>query len=262
MYALRPCLSDAGDSFCFLIMIYEKRIYRQDMKASDLDYFQVTELETDLYIGVDHQVTITDLKKLIIAEVKNQRKNILDHEKNNPGFIYSLIPIRDNKKNTPIVKDMIMAALQTGIGPMGAVAGAMVKQVGKLISSYSQEIIIENGGDIFIHSMKTRRISLYTRNNYFKNLGLKIKPTQRSLGICTSSGTMGHSLSFGKADSVTIISENPALADACATALGNRIKEAKDIENGLNWIKNISGILGALVIIDDKLGAWGEIELC
>jgi ApbE superfamily uncharacterized protein (UPF0280 family) len=73
---------------------------------------------------------------------------------------------------------------------------------------------------------------------------------------------MGHSLSFGKADSVTVISENPALADAAATALGNRIKDASDIENGLEWVKNVPGVLGALIIVEDKMGAWGRIELC
>lgn len=243
-------------------MIYQERIYRQQMKAGDLDYFQVVELETDLCIGIEGQAVSPDLEKIVLAEVIKQRQAIIDYEERYPGFIYSLSPINDNHKSSPIIKDMIKAGLMTGIGPMGAVAGAMVKQVGQLLKVFSDEIIIENGGDIFIQSTKTRRISLYTHNQYFKNLGLKIKPTQGPLGICTSSGIIGHALSFGKADSVTVISENPALADAAATALGNRIVQAKDIDSGLEWIKTIPGIQGALVMIEDQLGAWGKIELC
>lgn len=243
-------------------MIYQERIYRQEMKAADLDYFQVRELETDLFIGVERKAIKADLKNMVLAEIKKQRQAILNYEKNYPGFIHSLMPIPDHGQSAPIVKKMIAASWQTGIGPMAAVAGAMARQIGKLIKPYSDEIIVENGGDVFIQSTKTRRISLYTRNQHFKNLGLKIKPTKRPLGICTSSATLGHSLSFGKADSVTVISENLALADAAATALGNRIRAVKDIDQGLLWVKGIDGVMAALVMFDDKLGAWGEIELC
>lgn len=238
---------------------YQERIYRQQMKADDLYYFQIKEDQTDLYIGVDEKAL--DLKKIVLAEVKKQREAIYHYERSHPGFIQALSPLADNPKALPIIKEMLQAGRQTGIGPMGAVAGAMVKQIGQVISPFSDTIIIENGGDLFIRSTKTRRISLYTKNPYFKGLALKIK-AMPSLGICTSSGTLGHSLSFGKADSVTVISENPALADAAATALGNRIKGAGDIEEGLAWIKKLWGIKGVLVTIDDKLGAWGDIELC
>jgi hypothetical protein len=262
MYAMCSGLSNASHSGFDLVMMFEERVYREAMKASDLSYFQIEEMETDLYIGVEAQALKADFIKIIHEEVKSQRTAILDYEKRNPGFIHSLIPIHQRGTAAPIVTDMIEASQKTAIGPMGAVAGAMAKQIGKMITLHSTEVIIENGGDIFLQSDKTRRIALYTNNEHFKNLGLKIKPYWKALGICTSSGTMGHSLSFGKADSVTVISENPALADAAATALGNRIQDASNIENGLEWVKNVPGVLGALIIVQDKMGAWGRIELC
>ncbi len=243
-------------------MTYEKRSYRQAMKASDLDYFQVREFETDLYIGVERKASGPDLEKIILADVKKHRLAIYDYARSYPVFIESLSPLEEDKGAPPIVADMLAAGRKSGVGPMAAVAGAMVKEIGKTISSYSQEIIIENGGDLLIQSTKTRRVSLYTTNQAFKDLALSLKASKRPVAICSSSGRQGHALSFGKADSVTVLSENPALADAAATALGNRIKSRLDIESGLNWIKTFPEIKGALIIIGDRLGAWGEIELC
>jgi ApbE superfamily uncharacterized protein (UPF0280 family) len=145
---------------------------------------------------------------------------------------------------------------------MAAVAGAVSKYIGGLLEPSSAEIIVENGGDLLIKTKKERRIAIHTGNPQFSDLGIKIKPRAKPLGVCTSSGVMGHSLSFGKADAVTILSENIPLADAVATALGNRIKKPADVEKGLTWTQNIPEILGVLIIIDDQLGAWGEIELC
>lgn len=232
------------------------------MGASDLDYFQVTVFETDLYIGVGKKASGLALEKIFLAEVKNNRRAIYHYARCHPTFFDSLSPLEEGKNAPAIVADMLAASRQTGVGPMAAVAGAMVKELGKIISAFSDEIIIENGGDLLIQSTKTRRVSINTKNQFFQGLALSVKASQGPLGICTSSATQGHALSFGKADSVTVISENPALADAAATALGNRIKGAADIEAGLNWIKTISGIKGALILINDQLGAWGEIELC
>ncbi|MGZ3604978.1 MAG: UPF0280 family protein, partial [Thermodesulfobacteriota bacterium] len=78
---------------------------------------------------------------------------------------------------------------------------------------------------------------------------------------CTSSGTVGPSLSFGKADAVCILSKSAALADAAATAVGNVVKEKKDIELGLEMGKEIAGILGTLIIVEEKMGVWGTIKL-
>ena len=92
-------------------------------------------------------------------------------------------------------------------------------------------------------------------------MGIVIGPEESSLGVCTSSGTVGPSLSFGRADAVCIVSKSAALADAAATAVGNIVQEARDIERGLEKGREIEGILGTLIIVGEKMGVWGNIKL-
>ena len=79
--------------------------------------------------------------------------------------------------------------------------------------------------------------------------------------VCTSSGTIGHSLSLGVADAVCVVSESCPLADAAATAIGNRVEGAGDIQGAIDWGRGISGVDGIVVVIGDKMGAWGGVEL-
>ncbi|MCK5434567.1 MAG: UPF0280 family protein, partial [Dehalococcoidales bacterium] len=82
------------------------------------------------------------------------------------------------------------------------------------------------------------------------------------LGICTSSGTVGHSLSYGKADAVVVLSKSATLADAAATAIGNLIVQAGDIPNGLEFANGIDGLKGVIIIKGDKVGLWGDVKIC
>jgi len=258
---VRKSLSDARHP-CDYLKMFEPRTYRNEMKAEDLDYFQILEFESDLFIGVDQGTITPQLTERLKKELHRLRQNIINYNNDEPDFIKSLTPLELSPHSPPIVIDMLKAGKTAGVGPMAAVAGAVSKYIGRMLKPHSSEIVVENGGDLFIQTKKERRIALYTGNLHFAELGLKIKPRENPLGVCTSSGIIGHSLSFGKADAVTVISENIPLADAVATALGNRIKKPEDVKNGLSWVKNITGILGVLIIIDDQLGAWGEIELC
>ncbi|MFH1612311.1 MAG: UPF0280 family protein [bacterium] len=182
--------------------------------------------------------------------------------KQNPLFLTSLEPIYLEKNVPSIVKEMIKASAKVGVGPMAAVAGAIAEFVGKTLLNYSKEIIVENGGDIFIKSSKKRYIGIYAGNSFFtKKIAIEIFPEKTPLGICTSSGTVGHSLSFGKADAVTIISSSTALSDAAATAVGNLIKNELDIFQGIEFVKNINGLKGVLIIKNDKIGIWGDIKI-
>ena len=92
-------------------------------------------------------------------------------------------------------------------------------------------------------------------------MGLKIDPGLTPLGVCTSSGTVGHSFSFGRADAACVLAHSSALADAAASALGNRVQNAGDIAAALEWAATAPDLLGAVVIVGDKLGAWGRVEL-
>ena len=91
--------------------------------------------------------------------------------------------------------------------------------------------------------------------------GLRIPGSNRPIAICTSSGTVGHSLSLGCADAVCVISESCPLADAAATSIGNRIGGKKDIQTAIDFGKSIEGIVGMVVVVEDELGLWGELEI-
>lgn len=231
------------------------------MKSKDLTYFQVIEMESDLFIGVDNEIMNPFFPDVVLKNVKQLRQAIIDYNKKHKNFIKSLTPLPCDITAPPIVQEMLKAGEITGIGPMGAVAGGISKFVGEVIAPFSQEFIVENGGDLLIKTKKERRIGIFTGNDFFKELGILIKASEKPIGICTSSGVMGHSLSFGKADTVTVLSKDVALADAAATALGNRIKTKEDISKGIEWIKTIPDIMGILIVVEDKLGVWGDIEL-
>jgi ApbE superfamily uncharacterized protein (UPF0280 family) len=157
---------------------------------------------------------------------------------------------------------MSISSKKANVGPMAGIAGAIAEFLGKdLLKKGYRDVIIENGGDIFLKTTKTRAIAIYTgRSKLFNNLRLKIKPQDTPMGICTSSGTIGHSLSFGCADSVIILSKSTTLADAVATATGNLVKTRQDLKMALGFARSIRGVLGIVIIIKDNLISWGRVE--
>ena len=161
-----------------------------------------------------------------------------------------------------IIKEMIRASKLAGVGPMASVAGAVAEFVGKELLSHTKQVIVENGGDLFIASSIERTVAIFAGDSVLTNkLSIKVKPQDTPLGICASSGTIGHSLSFGKADACVIISKSTSLADAVATAVCNRVKKKDDIKPALEFATSISGVQGALIIFNKDFGALGDIEL-
>jgi len=237
--------------------MYEERTYRNLVKTDDLIKFEVIVKETDLLIRAK-----SDLHNEARESVLKYRHQLETYIATSPEFQRSLVPIKDDPYAPEIVREMIRASQSAQVGPMAAVAGAMAEWVSRDLLKLSKEVIIENGGDIYLATSKERTIGIYAGDSPLTlKIGIVIRPEESPLGICTSSGTVGHSLSFGKADAVCIVSKSAALADAAATAVGNVVREKKDIEKGLEKGKEIEGVLGALIIIEEKMGVWGNIEL-
>ncbi len=92
-------------------------------------------------------------------------------------------------------------------------------------------------------------------------MGLRVDPGKKPLSVCTSSGTVGHSLSFGKADAVCVLSRSCSLADAAATSIGNQITSKAHIGSAIDFGKNIRGVGGIVVIVGGEIGMWGELEV-
>jgi ApbE superfamily uncharacterized protein (UPF0280 family) len=235
-----------------------ERFYRKRFNAGNLSFFRACVDQTDLYIGASR-----NLEKEALEQIKKYRSDLVDYIRRDSRFHSSLVPIKP-KENAPlIVFDMCNAATLANVGPMAAVAGAFSKFVGQALLKYSDEIIVENGGDIFIKSNIDRNVGIYAGNSPLSNkIAVRLSHEKTPCGICTSSGTVGHSLSFGKADAALVIHPDASVSDACATALGNRVKRPEDIEAALEFISKIPGVCGALVIVGEALGAIGDIELC
>ena len=236
---------------------YQERFYRGWSKDSDLIAQEVIIKETDLFIFAEK-----DIKSIAEEIVKKYRVQIEDYIKHRPEFMTSLEPIMDDASAAEIIKEMIRTTGLAGVGPMASVAGAIAEFTGKELLAHSKQIIIENGGDIFIKSDKVRTVAVYAGDSPIaKKIFIKIKPEDTPVGICTSSGTVGHSLSFGKADACVIMAKSAILADAVATAACNRIKEKKDIAPGLEFAISIKGVKGAAAILGKYFGSIGDIEL-
>lgn len=235
----------------------QSRTYRTRMGREGLMNFRVAVKETDLMILAQRDLSVEG-RRLIIQERQHLEAYIQHH----PEFLTKLTPWPPDPYAPPLVRDMIQAATQAGVGPMAAVAGAIAARVGQALLAFTDEVIVENGGDIFMHLHRPAMVSLFAgRSPLSHKVGLKIQPEPETWGVCTSSGTVGHSLSFGKADAACVVAADTALADACATALGNRVSSASAIHEALDWIAGIHGLTGALVVIGEHMGAWGHIEL-
>ncbi len=235
---------------------YQERTYRRLVRGT-LKPMQVTVQETDLSVYADGVGP-----ELIKEAIIEQRGYIEGYVQRYPGFRESLQPWPEDPTTPFIVQEMIRAGRRTGVGPMAAVAGAVAERVGRTILDHTDQVIVENGGDIFLSVRSETVIGLYAGASPLSlKFGVKIAPGSTPLSICTSSGTVGHSRSYGNADAVCILSRRCALADAAATAIANHVKAPKDITAAVKRAQAIAGVLGVLIIIADKMGMWGQIEL-
>ncbi len=241
---------------------YTERAYRLLHRQKDLVFFRVVVKETDLDIGVPRNKLSRSLVESTRQVVETARSLLEQYIETDKEFLRSLKPHRVLPGAPEIARVMAAAAEVAGTGPMAAVAGAISQHVGQYLARRTQEVIVENGGDIYIRSVNTRYIGIFAGPSPFSNrLALQIEPHQTPLGICTSSGTVGHSLSLGCADAVVIVSPSAAIADAVATAAGNIVQCEDDLQAAVNFALSIKSVTGALAIKNDKLAAAGNIKL-
>ncbi len=238
--------------------VFQPKVYRHWVEGKDLAEFTVAVKETDLYIRAS-----SDLSRKARRITLKYRKQLEDYIKQNPDFVKSLKPLPAPPKAPRIVQDMLDAGQKANLGPMAAVAGAVAEYVGRELLEFSPEIIVENGGDIFLKIKQKRVIGIYAGNSPLTGkLGLEIKPQDTPMGICTSSGTVGHSLSYGKADAVIVTAGSAVLADAAATSICNRVKTPDDIDPAIEYGQSIEGLGGIAIIFGKNIGVWGDVKLC
>lgn len=244
-------------------MEYLERSYRELHRQEDLVHFRVVVKETDLDIGVRKDRYSPELIKWVEDLILAGRQPLEEYIKRDPHFLEALTPYPLLPDAPVLAQEMAQAAELAGVGPMAAVAGTMAAWVGKALAKRTRDVIVENGGDIYIRTHRVRTVGIFAGKSPLSNrIALEIRPNQSPLGICTSSGRVGPSLSLGKADAVVILSPSAALADAAATAAGNLVQIKEDVEKAVNLASEIPGVTGAVVIMDDQLAVWGQVKLC
>lgn len=202
----------------------------------------------------------------LTSYIRSIRRELKGYMSRNRDFLLAMDPIETDEENLPpIVKRMYESSALADVGPMACVAGTISElSLDYLIERKSKYSIVENGGDIALVCDRKVLCGIYSHNSVLGNeIAFEIRPRSSPLGICTSSGRIGHSISFGEADSVTVISQSPSLADGLATRIANDVtgpdSESK-VANALEASESYREFFkGVLIISDENVGVAGKL---
>ncbi|MEE9602101.1 MAG: UPF0280 family protein [Thermoguttaceae bacterium] len=203
----------------------------------------------------------------VTAEIVRQRRILEHYIDRHPAFAHSLEPVELLDGAPEVARRMARAADLVGVGPMAAVAGAMAQCAAEAAvaaamaqSDHDSEVIVENGGDIYLCVREPVVIGLSAGTSELAGrLAFSLEAADTPISICSSSGKMGHSVSFGRCDLATVVAKDAALADAAATMAANLVKTADDVNNALESIAAIKGIDGAMIVVNDHVGLAGRL---
>ncbi len=219
--------------------------------------FQLVLGESDLRV-----LTCNEEKTLpsqMLQTLGSLRADILSWSRLHPEFRASLAPLPIPEKAPEIIIRMCQAAIKAQVGPFAAVAGSVAQMLAE--AHRNPNMIVENGGDVFMFSEKARVVALLADPQSGANMGLQFATQAFPLALCASSATIGHSLSLGQGDLAVVRAKDAALADAVATALGNRVRSAASVQDALDFGQGIDGVQGLFVQCDEVIGVWGDMEL-
>ena len=237
--------------------MHQERTYRNLFHSAKLLSYKVVVKETDLLVYTEKKLE-HETRELVLK----LRGYVEAFIKTHPEFATSLIPCHLDGPASNIVEDMATAGKIAGVGPMAAIAGAIAEHVGFGLLKLTDQVIIENGGDIFIKTNMPVTVGIFAgKSPLSMNIGILVNCGRKPLAVCTSSATVGHSLSLGKADAVCVVADSCSIADAVATSIGNKVQSKADIENAVASGKRMREIRGIAVIVGDKVGMWGDLEL-
>jgi len=236
---------------------FQDRRYRLACGRQELVSFTARVKETDLWIMAER-----DLSAQAVEAIMSHRRGLEIYLAQRPQAAVSLTPLEVDPLAPAVMRRMMAAGRAASTGPMAAVAGALAEAVARDLMEYSPQVVVENGGDLYLAATEDVTVGLHAGDSPLSGrVGLAVTAEQMPLAVGTSSATVGHSLSLGRADAATIVAKDAALADACATALGNRVSGQSDLAPAMRWAQEIPGVRGALVVLGRHLAAWGDIAL-
>ena len=236
-------------------MVYEPRTYRALVDPAGLVTFTVVHAETDLQVSA-----LRDLSEETRERVRGLRAELEAFIAIFPRFAEAHVPVEIPASAPALARAMSEAARVAGVGPMAGVAGAFAEAVARGLEPLSAEVVVENGGDLYLMGRQERAVLLSAGDSPLSgSVALALAADALPVAVCTSSGRVGPSLSYGGAHAATVLASSGALADAAASAVGNLVHDSDDIERALARAREIPGVLGAVVIADDRIGATGSI---
>ncbi len=233
------------------------RAYRA-ARNDDLVSFQLVVEETDLWVAAreDIGLPMADHARFLRGQIKT-------YATLHPEFLTSLQPLEASSHDPEIIRRMCRAGRLTGVGPMAAVAGTMAQMLGEFFRERSPDLLIENGGDTWLCSTRERNIGILNMPDQAVRLCVPVAASEFPCSFCASSATIGHSLSFGRADLVVVRARDASLADAAATALANALTGAGAMDAVLAQAQAWEplGIDGVFTQCEGKIGVWGKMQL-
>ncbi len=234
-----------------------ERTYRGLVSPRGLEGFGVRVKETDLWVAAERV-----LEQEVMSLVFEARRQVEEYIGLHPDFATTLSPFEQDRAAPPLVREMILASGKAGVGPMAAVAGAIAEFVCRGLLRWSSRVMVENGGDIFLCLDRDATVTIFAGGSPLSGkMGLVVPGERMPAGVCSSSGTVGHSLSMGRADAVCVLAPSAAVADSMATAAGNRIRRAGDLEDAVAWAAGVEGVSGVVAVAGKSMAAWGDLEL-
>ncbi|QER42455.1 UPF0280 family protein [Thermodesulfobacterium sp. TA1] len=237
--------------------LYGQVPFYRSLVSGELCRFRVVYKETDLLVVAER-----DLSPQVWSLVREIRLPLEAYLLKRPEFLASLRPLPFDPEAPVLVKEMFLAGEVAGVGPMAAVAGAIAEEVGRALvaQGLTSQVVVENGGDVFLWLKKDAKVALFAgiESPFSQKVCLVVPSCFMPCGVCTSSGKIGHSLSFGRADAVTVVHKKASVADALATAFGNQLKEDRDFDKVIKKAKKVEDLLGVVCLLGEKLLVWGK----
>lgn len=243
---------------------YQPRLYREAMGNKRWESFTAAHRQTDLWIAVDKRSFHPNIRNYVSDRIRHYRAILDGHIAEHPDFLTSLTPIAHPFGVHPLIAEMAEASNIAGTGPMSAVAGALAERIcHDIISQFgAQEVIVENGGDIFMKLTEPATVSIYAGNSPLsEKLALTPDAAHSPLSLCCSSSTVGHALSFGTADACMVACRSGALADALATAFCNMVKTDESVQEVTQKALEMKEVMAIVIIRGNKVGVGGQLKV-
>lgn len=224
--------------------------------------------EYGLLIGYSKIHIKSDRKEAVfeaIEEIRRHTKELLRYVEENPSFKLSLEPLDVDPEAPVVVQRMVEASRIAGVGPMASVAGAIADLgLEALLKAGASVALVENGGEVSAYTASEDIVVLISTCEPLLSgkIGFLITRDDSRLGVGTSSGKVSQTVSFGEADSVTVVADNAAIADAAATSICNAVVGSNirsSIVKGLERAKSIKGVRGAIIVREGCAGLTGKL---